>query len=999
MAKTIKGGKILLQLDDGNTIELFANKTKKAKTAVDNLNKSEQTLNRNFKGASRQSSNQTKNFSKMAQGITGGLVPAYATLAANIFAIGAAFRFLQDAANYRILIEGQKEYAYITGESLKLLTSRLQAATGQQLAFAEAAQSVAIARAAGLSSDQISRLGGVAKNASIALGRDLTDSLNRLVRGATKAEPELLDELGIILRLETATKRYADELNKTKETLTIFEKSQAVVNEVLRQGEEKFGEFSTELNQFQLLAKSFDDLVNSIKMGLTGLAEFIAKGLTKNVVALAGSFALLGSGILRAITPEAPSIDTKKASKSAQGALQGMLSKKGMSKFGKLNTKEDVKAFESAMTRKKSSYLNYSTYVKGESQNLINVLKAHNAQLEMSSGNSFRRMTARWKAELYIMRAEYGYFMGSVKTAGMALSRFISALGWAGLVISLVSVLSGLFDKFKDPSTKKFEENLKNVNKQLREQNEIVKELNKNMKRTKTFMAAIVQEANFFSNFSFQGLTSALGREGAGFGTSFSSREILSKEQIKLIKGVSESLKEQQSRVKEGTEAYSQLEEKLTKFDDIMQILMYNSSSLSKKEFRMLADAFKDLEENGTLAGDAITKFSTTTQLLKGAVEDFGNAMSSMRSKGSAFFRVGAAIGTFGETLVGLSEASPENTFKRFRTSSAELTDQTTIETLKKFVGDEAVDNILKTYQRTSAPSAVGPGFSTSRDPSEVLKELGNLAIQKAKEIHDLEIGFLTDRINLQTEMSKTMMGQPKIVQEELKFLQNVKDLRIQIRHTEERRDALKRLGEEKNKVEIEQENAKIALLTQQLTVAERLANITMRAKDQLVDTFATSMQTAIQGLIQGTMTIKDAFKSMTQAVLQMMAQILAKMIALKVLGMMGLPVPMADGGIIPMAKGGITGYRSGGIATEPTYLVGEGKHNEAVVPLPDGRSIPVNMKGAGGNNNIVINVDAGGNTNSTGGNAEQGKALGMAIQMAVMETIQREKRPGGVLS
>ena len=56
-------------------------------------------------------------------------------------------------------------------------------------------------------------------------------------------------------------------------------------------------------------------------------------------------------------------------------------------------------------------------------------------------------------------------------------------------------------------------------------------------------------------------------------------------------------------------------------------------------------------------------------------------------------------------------------------------------------------------------------------------------------------------------------------------------------------------------------------------------------------------------------------------------------------------------------------------------------------------------MKGAGGNNNIVINVDAGGNTNSTGGNAEQGKALGMAIQMAVMETIQREKRPGGVLS
>jgi hypothetical protein len=53
---------------------------------------------------------------------------------------------------------------------------------------------------------------------------------------------------------------------------------------------------------------------------------------------------------------------------------------------------------------------------------------------------------------------------------------------------------------------------------------------------------------------------------------------------------------------------------------------------------------------------------------------------------------------------------------------------------------------------------------------------------------------------------------------------------------------------------------------------------------------------------------------------------------------------------------------------------------------------------GAGSVNNVVINVDAGGNASSTF-NEEQGKALGMAIQASVMETIQREKRPGGVLS
>src|SRR5210317_649125 len=233
---------------DGKEIELTKKQADKLGKSLDKTGTSAHSADRRLKGAAQASSNTTKNFSKMAQGITGGLVPAYATLAANIFAIGAAFRFLQDAANYRILIQGQQEYATITGESLKLLTSRLQEATGQQLAFAEAAQSVAIARSAGVSTDQIGRLGVLAKNASIALGRDLTDSLNRLIRGVTKAEPELIDELGIILRLETAAENYGNKINKAGKDLNIFEKSQAVVNEVLEQGESKFGDFNTELN-------------------------------------------------------------------------------------------------------------------------------------------------------------------------------------------------------------------------------------------------------------------------------------------------------------------------------------------------------------------------------------------------------------------------------------------------------------------------------------------------------------------------------------------------------------------------------------------------------------------------------------------------------------------------------------------------------------------------------------------------------------------------------
>jgi hypothetical protein len=993
--KKINIADLIFKISDDGTLKVFEGETKKAGKAVDKLSRSEQTLNRNFKGASQQSSNTTKNFSKMAQGITGGLVPAYATLAANIFAITAAFRFLQDAANFRILIEGQREYATITGESLKLITSRLQAATGQQLAFSEAAQSVAIGRAAGLTSDQISRLGTVAKNASIALGRDLTDSLNRLVRGATKAEPELLDELGIILRLETATKRYADSLKIAKEDLTIFQKSQAVVNEVLRQGEEKFGEFNTELNQFQLLAKSFDDLLNNIKMGLTGVAEFIARRLTGSVVALAGSFALLGSGILRAITPAAPTIDVKAAGETAKSGAQAMLSKKGMQRFGELGSQKDIKQFETALKRKNSIFLDYTKVNKANGQLMVTALKAQQTQLELATAGSFKRMGLRWKLELRLMQVEYGKFVGMIKFLGMGLSRFISALGWAGLIISLVTVLGGLFERFRDPSTKKFEENLKSVNDRLEEQNEVTKEIAENMKNAKSFMAQFIQEAKFFSNFSFQGLSEAFGEEGMGFRTlevTDSTAQRLSRDQRTLVEGVIESLRTQRSRLTDGSDEAEDLDKRINRLSSALE----NSRQryMSNPTFQIIVDELKDLEENGTLAQRSIEEFTNTTNLLSGAADAFGNAMSSMRSKGSAFFRMSQSIGNFGETLVGIGKSDATKVFEKFGSTPSDLVaDTATTDALRIFLGDEKVDEILSKKKVDAA------GVITNAQ--SLLKQLGEAAVAESKRLNEIEIRFLTERTLLSNKLTKDKMGMPKLIQAELDKQFKVNDIQTQINHALEKRQELKDKGEEKNKVEIAQEDAKIASLETQLTLAQRTANEMLAARDALVDTFANSMMSAIQGLIQGTMSVKDAFKSMTQAVLQMMAQILAKMAALRILRMIpGLgAIPMEEGGVIPMAKGGmIRGYRAGGVATQPTFLVGEGKHNEAVVPLPDGRSIPVEMNGGAGTNNITINVDAGGNASSTF-SAEQGKALGMAIQASVMETLQREKRPGGVLS
>ncbi len=235
---------------------------------TDKVSKSTAEANRNWKGASKQSSGASKNFSKMSQGM-GGIVGAYATLAANIFAIGAAFRFLESAGDLQKLKEGQVLYASATGVALKSLTNDIIAATDAQIKFTDASQAAAIGKAAGLTNDQLVRLGKGAKDASIILGRDVTDSFNRLIRGVTKAEPELLDELGIILRLADASEKYGAMIGKSAQDLTQFEKSQAVTVEVLDQVESKYGRIMAVMepsgNQFTQLGKAFDDIVNHIK--------------------------------------------------------------------------------------------------------------------------------------------------------------------------------------------------------------------------------------------------------------------------------------------------------------------------------------------------------------------------------------------------------------------------------------------------------------------------------------------------------------------------------------------------------------------------------------------------------------------------------------------------------------------------------------------------------------------------------------------------------------
>ena len=299
----------------GDKLEIVTNKTKKLSKETDNLEKKRKKLtnttdkyNRREKGAAQISSNSTKNFSKMQQSIdgggSGGLVRAYALLAANVFALSAAFGILSRASQVDTLIESMTQLEIVSGNSIRATARDLQAVTDNGLSMAESMRSVSLAMSAGFKTDTITELGEVARNAAVSLGRNMPDALDRIFRGIIKVEPELLDEIGLFIRVNEASALYASTLGIAAGDLTNFQKRQAFANEGIRQGTEKFKAFSEiKTDPYSRLATSFADLTQAILSKLAPAIEFVVGLLADNPVVLTAAFAALAASLLRLVIP------------------------------------------------------------------------------------------------------------------------------------------------------------------------------------------------------------------------------------------------------------------------------------------------------------------------------------------------------------------------------------------------------------------------------------------------------------------------------------------------------------------------------------------------------------------------------------------------------------------------------------------------------------------------------------------------------------------------
>lgn len=238
----------------------------------------------------------SRDFAKQSQGL-GGLVRVYATFAANLFAATAAFNALSNAADTTNMVRGLDQLGIASGKNLVQMSKQLAESTDYAISMREAMTAVAQASSSGMSDANIKRLGVAAKGASVALGIAMPDAINRLSRGIVKIEPELLDELGIFVRVDKAAEDYARTIGKSASQLTEFERRQAFANAVLDQAQQKFGDIKISTNPYERLLSSLKNVAQSglevVNKVLGPLIDALASSPTALGVALAGISAVL----------------------------------------------------------------------------------------------------------------------------------------------------------------------------------------------------------------------------------------------------------------------------------------------------------------------------------------------------------------------------------------------------------------------------------------------------------------------------------------------------------------------------------------------------------------------------------------------------------------------------------------------------------------------------------------------------------------------------------
>jgi hypothetical protein len=116
----------------------------------------------------------------------------------------------------------------------------------------------------------------IARDRARTMGLSTTQAFNDIVTGIGRGSPLILDNLGLVVNLTEANEKYAQEIGKSTSELTEAEKQQALLNEVIRQGEKS-------LDKNSLSALNATESLQALKASLVDVAGVLGSALLPSI--------------------------------------------------------------------------------------------------------------------------------------------------------------------------------------------------------------------------------------------------------------------------------------------------------------------------------------------------------------------------------------------------------------------------------------------------------------------------------------------------------------------------------------------------------------------------------------------------------------------------------------------------------------------------------------------------------------------------------------------
>jgi len=188
-------------------------------------------------------------------------------------AIGAG-NLIKNAALATARVEELQAVNQVLGEeagySSSEITGFAQAVRDEGIQASVAEKTVAEFIRANLDLTKAAEIAKVAQNSAVIAGMDSSEATARIVEGITKLNPLILRNAGVVVDLQAGYKKWAEENDRTVQSLTTAEKQMIATNAVIKAGETVAGAYTAAMETPGKLLRSFPRYFNDIMVSMGG---------------------------------------------------------------------------------------------------------------------------------------------------------------------------------------------------------------------------------------------------------------------------------------------------------------------------------------------------------------------------------------------------------------------------------------------------------------------------------------------------------------------------------------------------------------------------------------------------------------------------------------------------------------------------------------------------------------------------------------------------------